>query len=97
MAFSNQPESLGSVLQKLIDRMGLRDKIDGARIVEAWATVAGPQINGVTDAAWVKHGVLYVKVTSAAWRHELHLRREAWRQRVNDHLGSDLVDEIVFR
>jgi predicted nucleic acid-binding Zn ribbon protein len=97
MAFSNPPESLGSVLQKLIDRMGLRDKIDGARIVEAWATVAGPQINGVTDSAWVKYGVLYVKINSAAWRHELHLRREAWRKRVNDHLDDDLVDEIVFR
>ncbi len=97
MAFSNQPQQLGAVLQDLIDRLGLRRKIDEARIVEAWAVVAGPQINGVTESAWVKGGTLYVRIHSAAWRHELHLRRHAWGRRLNDHLGADLVREIVFR
>ncbi|MFQ5570635.1 MAG: DUF721 domain-containing protein [Rhodothermales bacterium] len=97
MAFHNKPQPLGDVLQALIDRMGLRHKIDEARIIEAWAVVAGPQINSVTDTAWVKSGTLYVKITSAAWRHELHLRRQAWRQRLNKHLGAELVKELIFR
>ncbi len=97
MAAYNKPQPLGSVLQTLIDRMGLRRKIDQARVVEAWATLAGPQINRVTESAWVKDRTLYVKIASAAWRHELHLRRHAWRRRLNDHLGADLVQDIVFR
>lgn len=97
MSYFSKPQPLGSVLEDLIDRMGLRRKLEAARIVEAWAVVAGPQINGVTDAAWVKGGRLYVRITSAAWRHELHLRRHAWRDRLNDHLGARLVEEIVFR
>lgn len=97
MAYSDPPRSLGDVLQELIDQMGLRRKLDAARVVEAWAMVAGPQINGVTDSAWVKGGTLYVRITSAAWRHELHLRRHAWRDRLNQHLNANLVEEIVFR
>ena len=95
-AYSNKPQPLGEVMQALIDRMGLRKKIDEARIVEAWAMLAGVTINGVTDKAWVKGDRLYVQITSAAWRHELHLRRQAWRARLNDQLGEELVREIVF-
>ena len=95
-AYYDKPQPLGEVLQGLIDRMGLRKKIDEARIIEAWAAMAGPTINGVTDKAWVKSGRLYVRINSAAWRHELHLRRQAWRTRLNHHLDEDLVREIVF-
>lgn len=95
-ASSNSPQSLGSVLKELIDQMGLRRKMDEARIVEAWASLAGTTINGVTDKAWVKNRTLYVRIVSAAWRHELHLRRHAWKARLNQNLGEDLVQQIVF-
>lgn len=96
-AYFDDPKPLGNVLNALIDRMGLRRRLNEARIVEAWAAMAGPQINGVTERAYVKNNTLYVKITSAAWRHELHLRRQAWRDRLNEQLGDDLVREIVFR
>ncbi len=95
-AYFDSPQPLGEVLRELIDRLGLRRKIDEARVIEAWAEIAGTTINGVTDKAWVKSGTLYVRINSAAWRHELHLRRQAWRTRLNHHLGEELVREIVF-
>lgn len=94
---SNTPQRLGDVLSKVIDEMGLRPKMDKARIVEAWAAVAGPQVNGVTETAWVKGGRLFVKIRSAAWRQELQMQRSRWKKRLNDELGADLVQEIVFR
>jgi predicted nucleic acid-binding Zn ribbon protein len=97
MPASNQPERLGTVLQGLIDQLGMRRKIDAVRIIETWAAVAGPQINAVTDSAWVKNEKLFVRISSSAWRHELHLGRQAWRARLNGQLGGDLVREIVFR
>ena len=95
-AYYDKPQALGEVLQGLIDRLGLRQKIDEARIVEAWATIAGTTINGVTDKAWFKSGRLFVRINSAAWRHELHLRRQAWRTRLNQQLEQNLVRESVF-
>ena len=93
----DSPQRLGDVLGEVIDRLGLRERIDAARVVEAWAVLAGPQINGVTETAWMKGRTLYVKVTSAPWRQELHLRRRQWKKRLNEELGEALVEEVVFR
>lgn len=97
MLAPNGPQPLNTVLDTVIDTLGIRREIDGARAIETWAALAGPQINGVTDTAWMRGGRLFVKITSAAWRHELHLNRFAWRDRLNAELGADVVEEIVFR
>lgn len=97
MSAYNKPQSLGKVLQDLIKKMGIQHKLDEARVIETWAAMVGPQINGVTDSVWIKGKTLYVKINSAAWRQELHYRRQAWCASLNNQLGSDLVKEIVFR
>lgn len=93
----NKPTRLGTVIKKVIDELGVRQKIDEARVVETWAAVAGPQINSVTESAWMKESSLYVKISSSAWRQELHMNRRQWRRRLNDQFERDVVDEIVFR
>ncbi|WP_258096528.1 DUF721 domain-containing protein [Salinibacter sp. 10B] len=97
MAAQDSPQPLGDVLKEVIDQLGLQEKIDEARVVETWATIAGKDINGVTESVWMKGSTLYVKITSAAWRQELHMNRRQWRQRLNGALDTDPVDEIVFR
>ena len=94
---SNSPRPLGEVIQEVIDGLDVQSEIDEARVVETWAAVAGTQINSVTETAWMKGSTLYVKITSAAWRQELHMNRRQWRERLNGALDKALVDEIVFR
>jgi predicted nucleic acid-binding Zn ribbon protein len=93
----DRPRPLGEVLQEMIDALGLQDKMDEARVIETWAAVAGRQVNEITETAWMDGSTLYVKITSAAWRQELHMNRRKWRTRLNSEFESDLVDEIVFR
>lgn len=97
MSLYKGPQSLGAVLGEVIRSLGIQQKLDEARIVEAWADLVGPQINNVTDSAWVKETTLYVKITSSVWRQELHMQRGAWCKRLNTHLGAKLVTDIVFR
>ena len=91
------PQPLGQILKEVIERWGLRGRIDAVHIIETWAALAGPRINRVTDSAGVRDRKLYVRLTSAAWRHTLHLQREQWRARLNEALGAPLIDEIVFK
>lgn len=91
------PQSLGNVLQEIIDRMGMREQIDGVHAVETWAHIAGAQINGNTERVWANERKLYVQVRSSAWRQQLHLQRRDWLQRLNKELGKDVIDEIIFR
>jgi len=94
---SNTPRPIGDLLAKVISGLGIERSLDEARMVEAWADLAGPAIIAVTHSVWVRRGKLFVKVTSATWRQELHLQREDWRRRINAHVGADLVKEVVFR
>lgn len=91
------PQSLGDVLHEMIDRLGYRERIDGVRAVEAWAHIAGPRINGVTERVWMHERTLYVQIRSAPWRHQLHLQRRTWCERLNEELGGDVVQEVAFR
>ena len=94
---TNKPQSLGDALDEVIERLGLEDKIDETNVIETWAELAGAKVNAVTKSVWMKNGKLFVKVTSPAWRHELHLSRSDWCSRLNDRLEKPIVDEIVFR
>lgn len=97
MPKSGKPKPLGDVLDSLVDRMGIRGRLSEAEIVETWAALAGTKINAVTDSAWLKGTTLYVKVSSAAWRQQLHMNRSSWRDRLNASLRKDVITEIVFR
>jgi predicted nucleic acid-binding Zn ribbon protein len=97
MSASNGPRPLGDVLKEVIDELGIEEEIDEARVVETWARLAGGKINSVTESAWMKDATLYVKITSAAWRQELHMNRRKWRERLNGAFDGNPVDEIVFR
>lgn len=97
MSKSGKPKPLGDVLDHLVDRMGIRGRLSEAEIVEAWAALAGTKINAVTDSAWLNGATLHVKVSSAAWRQQLHMNRSQWRDRLNASLGKEVIAEIVFR
>jgi predicted nucleic acid-binding Zn ribbon protein len=97
MSSNDGPRPLGEVLKDVIDELGVREEIDEARVIETWATMAGDKINSVTESVWMKDATLYVKITSAAWRQELHMNRRKWRDRLNGQFEASPVDEIVFR
>ena len=93
----HDPQPLGDVLSALVEQYGYRDRLDAARAVETWPLVAGERVAAQTEQVWMREGVLHVKVRSSPWRHQLHLQRDAWRARLNEALGREVVREIAFR
>jgi predicted nucleic acid-binding Zn ribbon protein len=98
---TNSPQRLGAVLSDLFQQAGLRERLDAARAVEAWPSLAGPAIAAVTAEVWMRDGVFVVRLLSAPWRHQLQFQREAWRERLNGFLveggGRAVVKEVSFR
>ncbi len=94
---STSPQPLGKIIKEVLEELGLAADIDRVRAMEAWAEVAGPQINAVTERVWVAKNKLYVRLTSPVWRQELHLQRRQWCKRLNEHLGKEVIEEVVFR
>ena len=97
MPRSGASRPLGDVLKVLIDRMNIRARLDEAKVVDTWQQLAGPEVCAVMDGAWVRGRKLFVRITSAACRQDMHLDRSRWRDRLNEQLGAARIEEIVFR
>ncbi len=94
---TNRPRRIGEAITDLIGDLGIREHVDAAAVVEAWAELAGPQINAVTRSVKFDKGILTVFLTRATWRQELHFRRSVWMEHLNEKLGRALVREVIFR
>lgn len=89
-------KTAGSVIQNLLDQLGVRDQVEESKVVLIWPEVVGQTIARVTEAQAIEHGVLTVKVSNATWRHELtYLKREITTN-LNRALGKSLVSDIKF-
>ena len=91
------PASLGELIPDLVEDLGLADRLDEARIEEAWKKLAGPGIGRVTRRVRLHGDRLVIQLESAAWRQALHMQREEWRERINEVVGGERIREIVFR
>lgn len=97
MSRSTKPRRLGDVIDTLVDRLGIRKDLGEAEIIEAWATLAGADVNARTESAWLKGDILFVRITSPTLRHHLHMQRTEWRDRLNQELGRVAIKAISFR
>ena len=81
----------------LIEGLGPQTRLAEGAVIAAWQDVSGRKIERATERIWLDKRRLIVKLRSASWRQELHLQRATWCSRLNQELGRDAVDEIVFR
>lgn len=84
-------------MHELMNELDAENRFGEATIVSAWQDVSGPPIAHVTEKVWVEKKRLFVKISSAPWRYELHLQRREWCERVNQKLGKRMIDEVIFR
>jgi len=97
MKKGSYPRPLGEIMEELVKDLGPETRLFEASIVAAWQDISGRQIQDSTERVWLEKRRLFVKVSSASWRQELHLQRRTWCDRLNQELGRDVVDEIIFR
>ncbi|MDA0378542.1 MAG: DUF721 domain-containing protein [Bacteroidetes bacterium] len=94
---SRRTLSLKDVLADWIRSSKLEGPLARGQVIAVWEELLSEQMRPHIGKAWVRGDKLFVQVKNAAWRQELHLRREEWRRRLNQDLGTEAVSEIVFR
>jgi predicted nucleic acid-binding Zn ribbon protein len=93
---ATQPQPLGDLMSRFLDRSGLAPKVEAAGAVAEWPKLVGPQIAAVTRALRVSDGVLLVAVANSAWMNELNLMRAELMRRVNAGRGEGRIRTLVF-
>ncbi|MFW5656979.1 MAG: DUF721 domain-containing protein [Bacteroidota bacterium] len=90
-------QSLKDILGDYVEELNLSQKLKELRVIKLWPELMGPAINNVTKDIYIKNGILFVHLTSAAARNELMMRREAIIVVMNKKVGSEVVKKVVLR
>ncbi|MGQ9454877.1 MAG: DciA family protein [Armatimonadota bacterium] len=88
--------NVGDVLTAILDRCGLRGRINEQKAINAWESVVGPHIAAATRVEKLVEGVLVISCKSSTWANELSLHRDSIKARLNEAAGSEVVKDIRF-
>ena len=91
------PIRLSAALKDVISSYGIDTKLFEGKVVATWQDIAGERIGQEVEKLWVKDSKLFVRIKSPVWRQELYLNRDSWCRRLNEEMGENRVEEIVFR
>jgi predicted nucleic acid-binding Zn ribbon protein len=91
---SEQP--LKAAIEDFLNRYHLRDKLDQAKVIQAWEKVVGEMVARNTSQLHIRNKVLYVKVNTAALRNELLFARTKIMNALNKEAGSKVIEEIIL-
>lgn len=92
-----EAQILGTVLNQMLREEGLETPYNEWRLVEAWPEVVGAGIARYTQSAEIRNRTLFVRLSSSVVRHELMAGRKSLTQRLNEHVGAQVIDNIIFQ
>jgi predicted nucleic acid-binding Zn ribbon protein len=93
----NNAEQIGEVIRKFFRQNGLESPLNEYRLVDAWKDVVGPTIARYTSNLYIKNQTLYVHLTSSVLRQELMMGRDILVRNLNNHVGAQVIVNIIFR
>ena len=62
-----------------------------------WSVLFGPTINNATRNVYMRDNVLIVELQSSVLRHELSMMKRKIIKKFNDALGTEFINDIIFR
>lgn len=92
-----QAEQLGAVISQFLREEGLETPFNEYRLIESWAEVMGQGIANYTADLQIRNRVLYVRLRSSVIRAELMAARRNLVYKLNNHIGAQVIDNIVFQ
>ncbi len=87
---------LGEIIRHYLRQEGLETPLNEVRAVKVWLEVAGPLVARLTSEVSFRQGTLYVKITRPSLRQDLMMERSFLISKVNEAVGAQVVQNIVF-
>jgi predicted nucleic acid-binding Zn ribbon protein len=91
-------QSTSEVLPKIMQRLGLRERLHEAEVMEAWHGVVGEFIAAHSAPVALREGVLYVRVLQPALHYELdQVSKIDILRKLKQRFGAKVIRDIRFR
>jgi predicted nucleic acid-binding Zn ribbon protein len=88
----------GEVLPKLMQRLGLKERLQESEIIEAWSKIVGDFIATHSAPVALREGVLYVRVLQPALHYELEqVSKIDILRKLKRRFGGKVIRDVRFR
>ena len=89
---------VGDLLPKLMQQLGLRERLHEAEVIEAWTQVVGEFIAAHSAPMSLREGTLFVRVLQPALHYELECVSKAGiLRKLKQRFGAKVIRDIRFR
>lgn len=91
-------ESTADLLPKMMQRLGLRERLHEVEVTEAWQQMVGDFIASHSAPVALRAGVLYVRVLQPALHFELEqVSKTDILRKLKQRFGAKVIRDIRFR
>jgi predicted nucleic acid-binding Zn ribbon protein len=94
--FKRDVQPIGSLVMRNLRVLGLETPLLQKRLVESWPIVAGEAIARYTTGVNISNQTLFVRLSVPALRADLSMRRQEFVQKLNNHVGAQIIADIRF-
>lgn len=88
---------IGELIRQFLREEGIETPLNEYRAVSCWGEVMGELVSRYTSDVSLRNGTLYVSLRNPALRQNLLMQRSIIKQKINDHVGAQVVYDIVFK
>jgi predicted nucleic acid-binding Zn ribbon protein len=94
----DQWETPGVLLPKLMQKLGLKDRLRESEVIDAWSSIVGEFIAAHSTPVALRESVLYVRVLQPSLHYELErvAKTEIFRK-LKQRFGTRTIRDIRFR
>jgi predicted nucleic acid-binding Zn ribbon protein len=91
-------QSPAELMPKLMQRLGLRERLRETEVIEAWSKIVGDFIAAHSAPVALRDGVLYVRVLQPALHYELEqISKSEILRKLKQRFGGKPIRDIRFR
>jgi predicted nucleic acid-binding Zn ribbon protein len=90
--------SPADLMPKLMQRLGLRERLRETEVIEAWSKIVGDFIAAHSAPVALREGILYVRVLQPALHYELEqISKTEILRKLKQRFGGKTIRELRFR
>ena len=91
-------QSPAELVPKLMQRLGLRERLRETEVMDAWSKIVGDFIATHSAPVALREGILYVRVLQPALHYELEqISKPEILRKLKQRFGSKTIRDIRFR
>jgi predicted nucleic acid-binding Zn ribbon protein len=91
-------QSPAELMPKLMQRLGLRERLRETEVIEAWSKIVGDFIAAHSAPVALREGILYVRVLQPALHYELEqISKTEILRKLKRRFGGKTIRDVRFR